>query len=265
MFDTGASYFNGCTISFPDFLGMCADLNMHYVEIQMEPPFSPPEIDAKLKAQVISELASHSLVATVHGPYDDINLSSFKESIRRGSLDIMKYCIDFAVDIESPIIVIHGGSCSIHQILRYEDAVQRFRASLLELAMYAHDRGIRIGVENKQLGIDREIILYPDEHFDIVQEYADYDVVAVIDTGHANTASINLPAYIRKMKPYLWEVHLHDNDGSSDSHMALGEGSSDLKGVLRELKAIKFKGPVILELDTREDFEIALAFIHDNL
>ncbi|MFW9977939.1 MAG: sugar phosphate isomerase/epimerase family protein, partial [Candidatus Thorarchaeota archaeon] len=228
----GASYFNGCPIAFPDFIEMCHGLGMSFIEIQMEPPFSPPEIDTRLKETVIDCLGTYNLTPTIHGPYDDINLSSFKERIRRSSLDIMKDCIDFADDIGSTIIVVHGGSCSIHQISRYEDAVQRFRASLLELAMYAHDRGIQIGVENKQLGRDRELVLYPDEHFEVVQEYSDFDVRAVVDVGHAHTADIAIVEYLEKMNPYLIEVHLHDNDGSSDAHVSLGKGTADIKGAI---------------------------------
>ncbi len=259
--NTGASYFNGCPIPFPEFIGMCHRLGMKYIEIQMEPPFSPPEIDMKLKDTVIDCLGTFNLTPTVHGPYDDINLASFKERIRRSSLDIIKDCIDFADAIGATIIVVHGGSCSIHQIERFEDSVQRFRASLLELAMYAHDRGIQIGVENKQLGRDRELVLYPDEHFDVVQEYADFDVRAVVDVGHAHTASIDSVKYIEKMKPYLIEVHLHDNDGTSDAHLTLGKGSANFEGVLRALNHIDFKGPVILELDTEEDLTNALSYI----
>lgn len=259
--NTGASYYNGCPIPFADFIEMCHDLGMQYIEIQMEPPFSPPEIGADLKKTVIENLGTYDLTPTVHGPYDDINLASFKERIRRSSLDIMKDCIDFADEIGSTIIVIHGGSCSIHQIKRYGDAVQRFRASLLELAMYAHDRGIKIGVENKQLGRDREVVLYPDEHFEVVQEYADFDVRAVVDIGHAHTAQIDLPKYVEKMEPYLIEMHMHDNDGASDAHVTLGKGSADVRGVLQVLKRTGFKGPVILEIDTKEELEEALLYI----
>ncbi len=263
--NTGASYYNGCPIPFPEFIEMCHTLKMKYIEIQMEPPFSPPEVDVKLKETVIECLGTYNLTPTVHGPYDDINLSSFKERIRRSSLDIMKDCIDFADEIGATIIVVHGGSCSIHQIERYEDAVQRFRASLLELAMYAHDRGIQIGVENKQLGRDRELVLYPDEHFDVVQEYADFDVRAVVDVGHAHTANIDSVKYLEMMEPYLVEVHLHDNDGSSDAHMTLGKGTINLKVILQSLERMNFEGPVILEIDTKKELEEALAFIDSHI
>ncbi len=260
----GASYFNGCPIPFPEFLGMCQELGLEHIEIQLEPPITPPDIDHTTKTTILDSLGSASVIPTTHAPYDDINLSSFKERIRRASLDILKECVDFTVEIGASILVVHGGSCSINQISKHDNAIQRFRASLLELAMYAHDRGVRIGLENKQIGLDREVILFPDEHHEVVHEFADFDVGAVIDVGHANTAGIALGEYFEQMQSYLIEVHLHDNNGTSDEHMTLGNGTIDFKSVLNMLDRIQFDGPVILELDTREDLESAIAFIESN-
>jgi sugar phosphate isomerase/epimerase len=32
------------------------------------------------------------------------------------------------------------------------------------------------------------------------------------------------------LKPYLIELHLHDNDRSSDQHLPVGDGTFDFKG-----------------------------------
>ncbi|MHA2424107.1 MAG: sugar phosphate isomerase/epimerase family protein [Candidatus Thorarchaeota archaeon] len=257
----GTSFYSGCTIPLPDFIQMCHDLKLEYLEIQLEPPYLPSDMSPKQKQVFKDILASSNLLRTTHAPYDDVNLASLKEPIRRASLEIMKDCVDLSTDIDSSLLVLHAGFCPVNQLARHDDAIQRFRASLLELAMYAHDRGIKIGVENKQLGLDREIILYPDEHLEIIQEYNDFDVGAVIDIGHANTAEIDLAQYVRKLFSYIIEIHLHDNDGTHDSHLGLGEGTANIEGVLSILNKSKFTGPTILELDTKESLEKAISYI----
>ena len=259
----GTAFYSGCTIPFPEFIEMYQNLGLEYLEVQLEPPFLPSDMNDQQKQNFKDTIASSNLTHTMHAPYDDVNLASLKEPIRRASLEIMKDCVDFSMDVGSTILVIHAGFCPTNLIARHEDAIQRFRASLLELAMYAHDRSVKIGVENKQVGIDREIILYPDEHLEIIQEYHDLDVGAVIDIGHANTADIDLPQYVKKLLPYLIEIHLHDNDGINDSHIGLGEGTANIEGVIDILLKSKFKGPTILELDSKEVIEQAIAFIRE--
>ncbi|MFW9909444.1 MAG: sugar phosphate isomerase/epimerase family protein [Candidatus Thorarchaeota archaeon] len=259
----GTSFFSGCTIPLTEFLDMCNELKMKYIEIQLEPPYFPSSMTQDDKETLRNLISDSSLIPLVHAPYDDVNLASLKEPIRRASLGIMKDCIDISSEIGSSSITIHAGSCPSNQIARHEDAIQRFRASLLELVMYAHDSGVRIGVENKQVGKDREIILFPKEHLEVVQDYSDFDVGAVLDIGHANTTGVDLVEYIKIMKSYLLEVHLHDNDGTADLHLGLGDGTADLKTVIQELRSIRYHGPVILELDTREHLENAIRFIQD--
>ncbi len=261
----GTSFYSGCTIPLPDFIQMCHDLNLEFLEVQLEPPYLPSDMNSQQQQDLKDVLAGSNLSLTTHAPYDDVNLASLKEPIRRASLEIMKDCVDLSTDVGSSLMVLHAGFCPVNQIARHDDAIQRFRASLLELAMYAHDRAVKIGVENKQLGIDREIILYPDEHLEIIQEYNDFDVGAVIDIGHANTAEIDLLQYVEKLLPYTIEVHLHDNDGMNDSHIGLGEGTANISGVLEILMKAKFSGPTILELDSRESLEKAISFIDNAL
>ncbi|MHA1909502.1 MAG: sugar phosphate isomerase/epimerase family protein [Candidatus Thorarchaeota archaeon] len=260
----GTSFYSGCTIPLPEFIRMCHDLNLEYLEIQLEPPFLPSDMNAQQKQEFKEIMASSNLSLTTHAPYDDVNLASLKEPIRRASLEIMKDCVDLSMDVGSSILVLHAGFCPVNQIARHDDAIQRFRASLLELAMYAHDRGVKIGVENKQIGHDREIVLYPDEHLEIVHEYNDFDVGAVIDVGHANTAEIDLPKYVEKLLPFIIELHLHDNDGMTDSHVGLGEGTADIEGVLEVLLKSKFDGPTILELDSKETLKRAINYIEQK-
>jgi sugar phosphate isomerase/epimerase len=46
------------------------------------------------------------------------------------------------------------------------------------------------------------------------------------DTGHCNLFStVPLDEWIGQLKPYILELHLHDNNGEADEHKAIGDGS----------------------------------------
>ncbi len=67
--DIGASFYAGCEIPFDQFLSMCNDLGMSYVEIQTEHPYTPSEMDRK-RVNEVRELAdTYGFDIILHGPY----------------------------------------------------------------------------------------------------------------------------------------------------------------------------------------------------
>ena len=47
-------------------------------------------------------------------------------------------------------------------------------------------------------------------------------------------------------------VHLHDNDGTKDSHLAIGDGKINFRLLLSRMKRIRYQGPFILEVHKLE-------------
>ncbi len=94
--DVGASFHAGCEIPFDQFLGLCSDLGMSYVEIQTEHPYTPSEMNRK-RVNEVGELADAcGLNIILHGPLFDTNLSSLKECIRRASVKFTQECVELA-------------------------------------------------------------------------------------------------------------------------------------------------------------------------
>ena len=76
------------------------------------------------------------------------------------------------------------------------------------------------------------------------------DVGACLDTGHAFLAR-ELATVIHKLSGHLHMVHVNDNRGDRDDHLAPGEGQIDWPWVLQELRGHQFRGTLILELSSR--------------
>jgi sugar phosphate isomerase/epimerase len=78
------------------------------------------------------------------------------------------------------------------------------------------------------------------------------EVGACLDTGHAFLAR-ELGTVIHKLSGHLHLVHVNDNRGDRDEHLAPGEGHIDWAWFLYELRRYHFTGTLILELSSREN------------
>ncbi len=62
--------------------------------------------------------------------------------------------------------------------------------------------------------------------------------------------------WVRIMAPYLVEVHLHDNAGSRDDHLPMGEGNIDFPSLFRLIRRhVRVKPLYSLEPGREEDLE----------
>jgi sugar phosphate isomerase/epimerase len=84
--------------------------------------------------------------------------------------------------------------------------------------------GIRLAVENMPKS---------DWHFFKKPDLDLHDMGLVLDIGHAHTCG-TLPEFLSH--PALAHIHLHDNSGKGDEHLALGQGCVDLQPVLRTIE-----------------------------
>jgi sugar phosphate isomerase/epimerase len=53
--------------------------------------------------------------------------------------------------------------------------------------------------------------------------------------------------FATKLAPYMVNVHIHDNDGTSDQHLIIGKGRIDFPKVLSIFKNVGYSGPLVLE------------------
>ena len=78
------------------------------------------------------------------------------------------------------------------------------------------------------------------------------EVGTCLDTGHAFLAR-ELGTVIHKLSGHLHLVHINDNHGDRDDHLAPGEGDIDWGWLLDELRRCKFSGTLILEMSSRHN------------
>ena len=91
---------------------------------------------------------------------------------------------------------------------------------------------------NFELCIENVLEDEPDMLVDMMQQIDDPRIRLCLDIGHANAVTAkNFPVtqWIQRLAPYLAHFHLHNNDGSGDTHAAFDAGSMDMQEILQTI------------------------------
>ncbi|MBN2124355.1 MAG: sugar phosphate isomerase/epimerase, partial [Deltaproteobacteria bacterium] len=77
-----------------------------------------------------------------------------------------------------------------------------------------------------------------------------------LDTGHqAVYGSVPVARWVESLAPYLFQLHLHDNTGAADDHLALGRGSIDFRALMGDLKR-KMPSPPLITLEPHREEDL---------
>ncbi|HJJ36011.1 MAG TPA: sugar phosphate isomerase/epimerase [Methanocorpusculum sp.] len=175
-------------------------------------------------------LRSYPFDYTVHAPSRSVNIASVLEPIRKASVELVCESLTLAAEIKATGVVFHPGYYTFEE--EYENAVSALQRSLAEIRQFARDVNVSCCVEN--MG---------NWGYFFLQKPADIPLIGstdfCLDIGHANECG-TLNEYLSV--PFT-QIHVHDNDGTSDAHLALGKGTIDIPSVIA---AIQRNGDVSL-------------------
>ena len=81
---------------------------------------------------------------------------------------------------------------------------------------------------------------------------------AVLDTAHQHAQKEILPLSVEKLGERIMYLHVADNDGKTNEHKALGEGTVDWEGVFSALKKHHFSGYIAIDIGHLPDIDDAM-------
>jgi sugar phosphate isomerase/epimerase len=116
----------------------------------------------------------------------------------------------------------------------------------MEVWDYSCSIGQHMAVEN-DIAHDKGILVKPDD-FRRFFSMAGTRLPMLLDVGHANISG-TLKEFVRDMASDLAELHLHDNEGSWDQHMAIGEGTTDFG----EIKGLFLNTSLLFTMESVHD------------
>ena len=92
--------------------------------------------------------------------------------------------------------------------------------------------GVKIAIEN--------IFEDDPDHLRLLSEKMGSENFGIcFDTGHFNLFSkLTLKEWLALIKSHIRVIHLHDNRGQADEHLAVGEGDFDFDTLFKEVKDV---------------------------
>ncbi|USG65617.1 sugar phosphate isomerase/epimerase [Brevibacillus ruminantium] len=196
---------------------------------------------------------------SIHAPIEGCNPAAESGKLRDQSLEMMKRCLELAVELDSAHVVMHAGE--VHDRLdeaeraRGVEQVQRFVEPLVSQLSGTETV---LTLENvppypKVLGWTVSDLV------EICARTDSQQLGIVYDVGHAHLIreGYALEA-LQEVFPYLMGLHLSDNHGLKDDHLAVGEGSIPYSAILAWLKENKYAGSWVLETTSLADARLSL-------
>lgn len=191
---------------------------------------------------------------TLHGPFLDLNPVTFDSEIRKVTMHRFEQVYTAAQELGAKKIVFHTGfHPDIYFLIGWADRMADFFHEFLDGRC-----DIQIVLENLY---DREW----EALTEVKQKMHESNFRLCLDIGHANCFSpIPVTEWARQMSPYIGHVHVHDNFGDKDSHLALGNGNIDVKQVFREIRE-KETCTYTIECNNKEDVRTSFCVLKNLL
>ena len=217
------------------------------------------QLDFEQLGDCAAQLREHGLSTTLHAPYRNFNPGSSKKQIRRISFEIADKSLQLAEKLSAKRIVFHPG------LTKGSDEKQRelWTKNCLDFwpEFLAHTREIKsiICIEN----------IYetaPDVFINLLSTINSPQLGHVFDIGHWNIfATGRLLDWLNKTSPYLKHLHLHDNHGEQDEHLAIGQGTVPFSTLFDWLKGSKTSPTITLENHNLPETELSLKTLQQYL
>ncbi len=169
-------------------------------------------------AKVLSE---QKIDRTLHGPYMDLSPGGLDARVKEISLERIWKTMELASLFRPKTVVFHPG----FDPWRFEGYRDLWLKNSIEawkpVATKAEEIGTIIAVENV---FEEE----PQTLRNLIEGVGSPNFRFCFDTGHYFVFSKTpLPRWFDLLGEFLAEVHFHDNDGTRDDHLPLGEGEMD--------------------------------------
>lgn len=214
------------------------------------------------------ELSWHESFTRPHCTRDD--LSALRSQALPPELSLSAHLWEDAAGLESDIaaarllawleecrgtgvrqFILHGGSYP-----RQREGLVRLRTVLAGVLPAFEAAGVTLSLENHYAFDYRdghELLSAPWE-FRQLFDLNSHALRFCFDTGHGNMTR-NSTALLRELAPWLNYVHLADNRGEHDDHLAYRAGSVDWASVFDTLEEIGFNGTFCIEFPAFEQIE----------
>lgn len=175
-----------------------------------------------------------------------LNLASGDAGIRQRSLDLVTEALALTARLAAPFYSVHAGFITDPTSFgttsfvfpmpaspdEAQSAMNRFITTLEIAIEHAQRLGVQILVENNVCSPEMRgklLLLTADEFPKLFRVLPSPYLGVLLDTGHLNvtahTLGFDRMVFVDQIAPYVRALHVHDNDGTADTHQPVRSGS----------------------------------------
>jgi sugar phosphate isomerase/epimerase len=191
--------------------------------------------------EIVSILRQEGLLITLHGPFYDLAPGGMDKSILKATRGRLKEIFDLIPVFEPLSIVCHTG----YDRKRYHEVEDEWLDTALETwaPLVQHLQGTQT-----TLMLENVYERTPRIFSKLFNGLNTEKVGFCFDLGHMNVFSeTNMEGWLKALGPFLKELHLHDNDGISDDHLAIGAGKIDFESLFEYMEENPLRPIITLE------------------
>ena len=174
----------------------------------------------------------------LHGPYNELFPCAIDRKARALAATRYRQATQLAKRYGAEKVIIHGGfnPWIYYPVWYVEQSIVFWKEFLRE------DPGVEIVLENV---LETE----PEWLLDIIRGVEDPHLKMCLDIGHVNAYSkIPVMDWLERCAPLISHFHIHNNDGSWDTHNALFDGTIPMGELLERAQELCHEATFTLEL-----------------
>jgi len=189
---------------------------------------------------------------SLHAPFMDLNPGAVDPMVRSVTQLRFSRILNVASVLKPRIVVFHAG----YDKWRYNGHKDVWLANSLDTWNKVMETASKIGV---QVVVENIFDEDPEALDLLINTIAHPDFGFCFDTGHFNLFSkVPMEQWFERLGKKMMEVHLHDNDGTSDAHLALGRGNIDFEKCFGLMRTHAINTVYTIEAHEKGDIEPSL-------
>ncbi|MDE2007630.1 MAG: sugar phosphate isomerase/epimerase [Rhodospirillales bacterium] len=211
----------------------------------MAPHLDPCADNAAQIADIRATVASHGAeILAIDLASSECNLASTSPGIADAAVALYRRVLELGAAAGARALTINSGRS--HALLPPpDDRLERaFRRSLDALIVAARARGMRILIEN----IPGMVLARAETLRGFLDRGGYQDVGVLYDVTNALAIGEDPVEGMSILAPHLRLLHLSDAPRGVWRHVPVGTGDVDFRAILRQAKAIGYRGPIVIEV-----------------
>jgi len=197
--------------------------------------------------EIAAVLKEHGLRSTLHAPFFDLSPGALDPYIRKATRHKLRLAFDLIPIFKPKVMVCHLNFEANKHGYKETEWFKQAKKTWHKLLETAARHQTTLVLENTYEKTETQ-------HLQMLAALDSPYGKFCLDTGHLNSfAATSWQPWQTVIDRHLGHIHIHDNLGDRDSHLAVGRGNFDFTGLFDYLAKLQIKPTVTIEPHTIDD------------